>query len=245
MARFAAAAQRVSDAVAFSDLRARVTSCPGWSAYDLVVHLGNVHAWAATILETGRRAPQPNDEPASTRPRVVARWYAAKAEDLYQVLRWVHPAAACWTPTSDLGDAGFWRRRQLHETTMHGLDLDLASGRSTPLEAEVAADGVGEVLEAMLVRMHRRGHPASLSAPLQLVADDTGDSWVLSPATAGPPTVDHRLPGHAAGGVADRLQGTAETVYRALWHRPVADGELQIRGDAARVEAFLSSRLTP
>ena len=49
------AVEDFADAVAStapSGLRGRVASCPGWSAYDLVVHLGNVHGWAATIVET-------------------------------------------------------------------------------------------------------------------------------------------------------------------------------------------------
>ena len=41
---FRAAADSLAAAVAGSDLGVRIVSCPGWSAYDLVVHLGNVHA---------------------------------------------------------------------------------------------------------------------------------------------------------------------------------------------------------
>jgi uncharacterized protein (TIGR03083 family) len=245
--RFASAAQRLADAIAFSDLRARVTSCPGWSAYDLVVHLGNIHAWAATILETGRSAVDQNDEPAHARPRVVAQWYAAKAEDLYQVLRLIDPAQPCWTLTSDHGDAGFWPRRQVHETTVHCLDLDLANGRSTAVDAAVAADGVGEVLEVLLVRMHRKGRPAALTGPVQVIATDTGDSWVVSPAAASdlPPTVERHPRGHWEPGVTDRVDGTAEALYRAMWHRPVADGALRVTGHEARVREFLGSPLTP
>ncbi|WP_367303766.1 maleylpyruvate isomerase N-terminal domain-containing protein [Nocardioides panacis] len=54
--------------MAWSDLRAPVPGCPGWSVLDLVVHVGNVHAWAATIVETGRAAAEQNDRPSSSRP---------------------------------------------------------------------------------------------------------------------------------------------------------------------------------
>jgi hypothetical protein len=52
--QYVAAAERFAVAVASTDLHARVPACPDWTAYDLVCHLGNVHAWAATIVETGR-----------------------------------------------------------------------------------------------------------------------------------------------------------------------------------------------
>src|SRR5688572_23516010 len=42
--RFARAAERFADLVAAVDLGAPVLHCPGWTAYDVVTHLGNVHA---------------------------------------------------------------------------------------------------------------------------------------------------------------------------------------------------------
>jgi len=259
---FAAAAERFAVAVGWTDLRAPVGACPGWSAYDLVVHLGNVHAWAATIVETGQRAAEHNDEPRSSRPRSVSEWYSAKAEDLYQVLRHQPAHKPCWNFAFGTGTAKFWQRRQVHETTVHQVDLDLASGRTTEISPRVAADGVGEVLTVMLPRMHQRGRPAALEAPLQLSASDTGDSWVvapqLPPAVAAqrsgpdaqaeplpPPRVEHHLGGGDRTGVRDRLEAPADVLYRALWHRRVDRRDLRLSGDASRVRAFLASPLVP
>jgi uncharacterized protein (TIGR03083 family) len=260
---FVAAAERFAVSVAWSDLRAPVVSCPGWSAYDLVVHLGNVHAWAATIVETGRFAVEQNDEPRSSKGKVVSAWYAGKAEDLYEVLRQVPPDAPCWNFAYGAGLASFWPRRQLHETTVHQLDLDGSSGRTTELAPEVCLDGVDEVLTVMLHRMHVRGHPVALDAPLAVTAIDSGDSWVLTPRPrsgpapvpaqpAGatghasldlPPTVERRRSPVAA--VPDRVEAPAEVLYRLLWHRPVGESDLRVSGDEGRVRAFLGSRLTP
>ena len=249
---YAAAAGRFASAVAWSDLHARVVSCPGWSTYDLVVHLGNVHAWAATIVETGVAAPTQDDEPASRRPRVVRDWYVGKAEDLYAVLRHTPLDAPCWNFVFGRGVAGFWSRRQLHETTMHQVDLDLAAGRPLELSHEVAADGVGEVLDVLLARMHHRGHPADLMRPLAVTATDTGDTWVVSPqplptptvpVPSLPPSVEHRR--SPAPGVPDRVEAPADVLYRLLWHRPVDPDAVHLAGDEARVRAFLESRLTP
>lgn len=260
---FAAAAERFAVAVGWSDLRAQVAACPGWSVRDLVVHLGNVHAWAATIVETGQRAVEHNDEPPSSKPRAVSAWYVAKAEDLYQVLRQTPPERPCWNFAFGDGVARFWQRRQLHETTIHQVDLEVAGGRTVELAPYVAADGVAEVLTVMVPRMHHRGHPVTLEAPLQLTASDTGDTWVVAPrhvpsegtsaptpgGEAGdpplPPTVEHHRGAHAADAADDRVEAPADVLYRALWHRRVDQGALQLRGSSTRVQAFLSSRLVP
>jgi uncharacterized protein (TIGR03083 family) len=244
--------------VAESDLQAAVPACPGWTVRDLVVHLGNTHAWAATIVETGAYAQTQSDDPGSHKPRVVSEWYAGKAEDLYRVLRATPPDRPAWNFAFGAGDAGFWRRRQLHETTIHAVDLAQAAGRTERVAAEIATDGIGEVLRVMLRRMHDRGHPAALTAPLTLQCDDTGRAWTLTPRPAapeahvppqprsaedasgtGPPLVVDRRHPHA-----DRVSGPAAALYLALWRRAPYD-QLARSGDAARIDAFLSSRLVP
>ena len=192
-----------------------MAACPGWSTFDLVVHLGNVHAWAATIVETGQWAAEHNDEPRSNRPRAVSEWYSAKAEDLYEVLRQAEPERSCWNFALDGGTVAFWSRRQLHETTVHLLDLDLACGRTPAVDPAVAADGVAEVLDVLVHRHAQRGAttPRSWSRS-RSAATDTGDTWVLTP-TGAVPTVRRG----DARGVRDRVEAPAEVLYRLLWHR--------------------------
>lgn len=238
---FRAAADSFAVAVTASDLGVRIASCPGWTAYDLVVHLGNVHGWAATIVETGERAAEQDDEPPSPRAKAVGAWYGAKAEDLYQVLRQAPSDRPCWNFVAGRGLAEFWPRRQLHEATMHRVDLDLACGRTPLLASEVAADGVGEVLGVLMHRMYARGHSTQLVEPLALRATDTGDTWVMVP-QAGPPLLERA---DGAGEVRDRVEAPAEVLYRMLWRRPVDSGLVQVSGDQAHVQAFLSSRLAP
>ena len=239
VAAYAGAAERFASLAAVLDTRSVVPTCPGWMAYDLVRHLGNVHGWAATIVETGERAAEQNDEPGSQRAKAVGAWYGAKAEDLYQVLRLTPPERPCWNHVEGRGPARFWARRQLHETTMHHVDLDLACGRTPLLASEVAADGVGEVLGTLVHRMYAKGYSTRLEEPLALRATDTGDTWVMVP-QAGPPLLEQD-----AGGVRDRVEAPAEVLYRLLWRRPVDTGSMRVSGDQAHVQAFLSSRLAP
>jgi uncharacterized protein (TIGR03083 family) len=265
LARFVDAVEYVAMAVNDLDMHAPVPACPGWSTYDLVCHLGNIHAWAATIVETGRSAVEQNDEPGSRRPRTVSSWYAGKAEDLYQVLRDSDPARPCWNfAFGDDGTAGFWRRRQLHEATIHAVDLDAVRGRTAPIAPLLAEDGVDEVLRVFLHRMHHRGHPAALIRPMSILAEDTGRAWTVSPRPVepdpdapvppqprgsadesapqlldGPPRVaDRRHP------QADQVSAPAEVLYRVLWKRASVD-QLNLTGDEDRLHAFLGSRLVP
>jgi uncharacterized protein (TIGR03083 family) len=262
--QFVAAAERFAIAVASTDMSAPVPTCPGWTSYDLVCHVGNVHAWAATIVETGRRAAEQNDEPRSRKPRVVSEWYAGKAEDLYEVLRTGPPHRQCWNFVFGSDGADFWRRRQMHEVTVHTFDLLAVSGGTAAVDAEVAADGVDEVLTVFLHRMHHRGYPAALTAPVCVVATDVDRAWTVTPRAVvtdpsagvpaqprgsaaeaapalieGPPrVVDRRHPG------ADQIAAPADVLYRVLWGRGSRD-ELVLAGDFTRLNAFLDSRLVP
>ena len=259
---YAAAAKRLELAAAWSDLRAPVPSCPGWSGYDVVVHVGNVHSWAATIVETGRAAAEQNDEPASSRSRAVAAWYAGKAEDLHQVLREADPDAPCWNFAFGNGTKRFWRRRQLHETTIHQLDLDQANGRATELAPAICRDGVDEVLGVWLHRMHQGGKVAELDRPVALTATDTADTWVVTPGETArstserpagrhartvppPPTVRHRATPPTPV-VPDGVEAPADVLYRLLWKRvSIEESDVRLLGDVERVRSFLSSRLVP
>ena len=254
---YVAAAERFAVAVASSDMRSPIPACPTWSTYDLVVHLGNVHAWAATIVETGARAVEQNDHPSSRRQRVVSEWYAGKAEDLYEVLRSADLDMPCWNFAGVGSTARFWPRRQTHETWMHLVDLDQGSGRTTDVPALTCTDGIAEVLEVFLPRMHARNHPADLAGPLTLRAVDTEHVWTLTPRQDGPPLVAVRTePG------ADLVEGSAADLWRLLWKRAAAPGSPSVGvqrgaprplppahvsyvGNADRIAAFVSSRLTP
>lgn len=238
---FAVAAQQVVTRLLDVDPRADVPTCPGWSVYDLVVHLGNVHAWAATVVETSSPAPEQDDRPTARRSKALSTWYAGKAGDLYAVLRGTPADRPCWNFAFGEGSVEFWLRRQLHETTIHAVDLDLADGRRASIEPAIGADGVDEVLRVFLHRMHGRGFPAELTAPVTVVATDTGRAWTVRPGDPGdaPAVTDEDEP---AG---DRVEGPAAALYALLWKRlPAADASLALRGDTARLQAFLASRLT-
>lgn len=248
---FAAAAEWYADHVATAGMRVPVPACPGWTVLDLTRHLGNTHAWAASILETGRPGDELEDGPGSRRASRVALWYLAKAEDLYAVLRSVDPGRPCWNFAHGEGTAAFWERRQTHETLVHSLDLAQVLGVDRPVAELVAADGIDEVLTVMLHRMHVRGHRARLDAPLTIHAVDVDRTWTIHPAAVssahGIPMQDGEpLVVAGARDGADLVEGPAEALYRMLWNRVSVDHpDLRFHGSEDRVRRFLGSRLTP
>lgn len=55
-----------------ADLAAAVAACPGWTAYDLVTHLGAIHRWAAAATRTPPDGVERCTRPASVRRKPQA-----------------------------------------------------------------------------------------------------------------------------------------------------------------------------
>lgn len=193
-----------------------VPTCPGWTVVDLVGHLGNVHRWAAAIVLSGERIA---DQPVTRPTEPLEEWYAGTATALLAALHAVDGDEP--TPNFAMIDevAAFWARRQLHETTIHAVDLAQALGRPEhgwDVDEDVAADGVSELLRVFLRRMAARGRPPVVLGPIDLVATDVDRVWTIVPGhESGAPPVVTRQDVDTAGSA----QGTVVELYLALWNR--------------------------
>jgi uncharacterized protein (TIGR03083 family) len=223
-----------------------------WTVRDLVVHVGNVHDWAAAVLRTGVEQPQVFDaEPLGAGDSFdeLLFWYAARAGALLDLLMGaeVPDTAAVWT-FGPPGTPVFWSRRQAHEVTVHALDVVLAGGEPVadallPLDPVISADGVAEALTVMLPRVAAFRPRPAMPGRLAIRADDTGDSWVLAP--------DGQIDTVARVSEAEAtLSGPASALLALLWRRAsvaadAAEVGLSVEGDAAVVDALFAARLTP
>lgn len=197
-----------------------VPSCPKWTVRELLTHLARVHRWAIGALDT-----PPDGKPAAL-PQAPADyaelldWATAGARELVAALRAKGPQHPCWVfRGSGAPTAAFWARRQAHETAIHRLDLELAAGEAPPLlfDPEFAADGIDELLVALLPSITRRRDPVAVDGLLLVHAADAGRAWLVrlrkdSPIEVG--SVDS-----AAVDVDAGIAGTADAVYRAVWGR--------------------------
>lgn len=153
------------------DLAADVPACPGWSLADLGEHLRTTHLWAAGCVVSGRpdgtAAAGPLDREA------LVPGYRSAALRLLDVLSSTPEDGPAWTFGTDQV-AGFWRRRQAHETWLHLWDALASQGREAEwsIEPELAWDGVDEVATVFYPRQVRLGRIAPLAGTLRLAAAD-------------------------------------------------------------------------
>lgn len=226
-----------SAVAAASSLDVPVPSCPEWTLFDMVQHLGTGQRWWAAIVAAGPAVAPPTKDAAQA-PReleALLAWYADSNELLLSALREAGPERACWTWWSaGVSPATAWgvARRRVHEVLVHAYDAQLAAGAVQPMSADVAIDGVAEFLDTCNSTPAAWPHePATLhyhaaeGRSWLLVLDDTG-AW---------PTP---LTGNAAPASAS-VAGTAEQLLLFVWGR-LTMADLKIEGDQQVFEQLIA-----
>lgn len=213
---------RFAEAAAQVDPDTPVPWCGRWRVHHLVVHLARIHHWAAAQAR-GRA-----EVPLGRGPFVPVHLYHDCALELRQTLTELGPDHEGSTLLGR-GPASFWRRRQLHETSVHLWDLRVAGGLEPYGEPQVWSDTVDEVVTVMAPRQVQMGRMPALAAGVALTAQDTGRRWLLGDAD----------PAVAVG-------GAARDLALLLWRRrPPERLDLRVDGDRAVLHRLLAHRLTP
>jgi uncharacterized protein (TIGR03083 family) len=136
-------------------LDAQVPTCPEWTLFDLVQHLGvGRRKWAAIVAAGPAEAPPDKsaweNAPAAPREReALLAWSAESTQALLDALRVAGPDRGCWTWWGDSQSpqtSGAAARHQIQEIAVHTYDAQLTVGAAQPLPDEVALDGVAEYL---------------------------------------------------------------------------------------------------
>ncbi|WP_045741096.1 maleylpyruvate isomerase family mycothiol-dependent enzyme [Actinoplanes rectilineatus] len=144
-------------------LDVQVPTCPEWTLFDLVQHLGQGrHQWAATVAAGPADGPAPVSVPPVPQDREdLISWYAASVRELLDALRAAGPDRACWTwwgasqsPQTSRSVA----RHQLQQFAVHAYDAQVTVGAPQPLPTEVALDGVDEFLTTCCATTGRWPH---------------------------------------------------------------------------------------
>jgi uncharacterized protein (TIGR03083 family) len=226
------ATARFSAALASGDLGAAVPACPGWDLAALTGHLGGIHRWARDAVVESR--PTEEERPYPRERQALRGWFEEGADDLLATLRATDPGTACWHFGPRPRTAGFWYRRQAHETAMHARDAEEAAGAiAAPIDPELLLDGIDEILTMFLPRQVRLGR---FDAPAQVVelraSDVDAEPFRLAPAGDG-----ERV---------GTVTAPAETLLLLLWRRQGPDTPgVRIDGDADAVRSLLALPLTP
>ncbi|MDX6245324.1 MAG: hypothetical protein QOE76_3047 [Frankiales bacterium] len=222
--QLAAQGRLLVDAARRAGSRAPVPSCPEWTVADLLRHVGEVHRWAGAIV--AEAAPENLDSTAllGELPAVagLADWVADGHRLLVATLRAAPSDLECWQFLRAPSPLEFWARRQLHETSVHRMDAELAAGTAiSPVPRDVAEDGIDELLTGFVPRPSSRlrsQRPCSL-----LVAPtDSALRWWVGISEDPPVTVREQRPADAV------LSAPAGELYPALWNRAELPGEAEV-----------------
>jgi uncharacterized protein (TIGR03083 family) len=221
-----------------TDLQVVLPTCPEWQLRDLLDHIGRVHRWAAAYVATGRTTMLSDDEekPIFGDPPgdgELVEWFRSGHRQLCNALRAAPADLECWTFMQAPSPLAFWARRQAHETAIHRVDAESASGAITPAGPLLAADGIDELLAGFAARGGNLLRDPSQTMAVQ--TNDPEDSWLV---TLGAEHVTAERGFAVAGGGADcTVSGGASDVYLTLWNR-LPTNTLRTEGDATVLTDF-------
>jgi uncharacterized protein (TIGR03083 family) len=154
-----------------------VPTCGDWRMSDLVRHVWQVYA-NVTLYVTSRATERPAQLPQLPEGDPV-ELLRAQLDALVTALSDCPPDTAIWSWRPDRpGDATFWARRMAHESSVHRFDAQNANGVRQPIEAELAADGIGELIEVLVRRVYERDNVTGPTGTVVLRSTDA-DTWCL------------------------------------------------------------------
>jgi uncharacterized protein (TIGR03083 family) len=203
IAELEALTKEFATALADGDLNAGVPACPNWTLADLGEHLRCVHLWAAQAVTDGHPDGWPT--PGMLDRRSLVAGYRAAASQIVAVLSDRDTDDPAWAFGPKPHTAGFWHRRQTHETLVHLYDALEATGwqASWSVSPALAWDGAAEVATMFYPREVDLGRRAPLPGTLGLVATDVpGDPITIGEGTPIVEVVD-----------------TADRLLLMLWNR--------------------------
>jgi uncharacterized protein (TIGR03083 family) len=181
--------------------------------------MGHIHRWARLAASTGAIPDESliDSPPEGADGDALAAWLEAGVAALAPVLSRLDPAAPTCHPFPVPKVAGVWPRRQAHETQVHAWDAEHAIGPTSPLEPDIALDGVAEYFEIIAPRVVKRDGRQVPVGVLEVTATDAPGRLVVRTPDASTVLVE-RDPALAEH-VDARISGRAEDLLLALWRR--------------------------
>jgi uncharacterized protein (TIGR03083 family) len=206
-----------------------VPTCPGWTVGDLCLHVGRVYAYAAHIVaERLTSASDIRPDPAEGADPVD--WVEASLDDLVTALSGCDADTPMWNWSPEPDVAAFWARRMAHESAVHRFDAQRAHGIAQPVDAELAADGLDELVDVVLPRVVER-NGLTLGARTYVFESIEDGAWRIG-------TSDGGVARAGLDVAADvTVRGTTSALLLAAYNR-VPWTSLEVDGDAAALDEW-------
>jgi uncharacterized protein (TIGR03083 family) len=155
---------------------ADVPTCEGWEMDDLVSHVARIYLRVAQLVSN--RATEDLGKPELPSGDVLDAFTHA-LDDLVAALQDADSETPVWNWTADEPHlAGFWARRMAHESSVHRYDAQAAHGVVQPIDAELAGDGLDELIDVIAPRVYSRDSVTGPTGTVALNSSDNG-SWCL------------------------------------------------------------------
>ena len=213
-----------------------VPTCPEWQVSDLVGHLADVFTFWSTQLEVA--SPQAPTEPASrgVPPGAdIMDWLDGACAKLQSTLAVRDPEDPCWNWSGEDLTADWVCRRMALESAVHRYDVELSVGSPTPIDQDLAVDGIDEWIRVHLAANVPEAPDVSLGGVLCLACADATAAWTVEVAAG-------RLRWREGRGPADAVVvGPASDLYLFCWNRrPLEVLELTGNRDVAAAWSSLT-----
>jgi uncharacterized protein (TIGR03083 family) len=154
-----------------------VPTCGDWILEDLVRHVWQVYA-NVTLYVSTRATSRPEKLPEMPEGDPV-ELLRDQLNQLVTALRECEWDTPIWTWVFDQPEGAiFWARRMAHESAVHRFDAQNAHGIRQPIDAELAADGIDELLNIIVPRVYGRDHVTGPVGTVALRSLD-GNQWLL------------------------------------------------------------------
>jgi hypothetical protein len=206
----------------------RVAGASGRTVQESVAHIGDLCEDALSWMGASESAARDWGIPVDASLRETTIRFTARLADLLAEFGTRPPDEPCpsWWP--DDHSVGFWLRRMVHATTVHRVDVQMAAGvRMTPVDTDIALDGIDEVLRVWLgYRLHAVGIRATRACSILVRATDR--TWLVT-SDAKHTTVD-RLGEPEWSNEDGAIAGDPTSLFLWLWGR-LPDRAIESTGD--------------
>jgi uncharacterized protein (TIGR03083 family) len=208
---------------------APVPTCKDWNVEALLHHVTLVYARIARVVST--RATETLQTAVVVPEGDALEVFRDLLDNVVTALSECEPDTPVWNWAPNAPQvAAFWARRMAHESSVHRFDAQAAHGVMQPIDAELATDGIDEMIDAIAPRVYARDNLAGPTGTVRLQSTDH-ESWNLQLEPDGPRRIDVvSQPDVVASGTSSALLLAAYA--RIPWT------SLEVSGDASLLDRW-------